>query len=181
MLRMKHRRPLSMTAIALRGRCLARCTSACGHKRVGPPMPAWFVAVRRWRCGGVDGYSPLADLSKENVGRLKVVWEWDRTKSGSPTGRFPTTFRAHGMMIDNVVYISTMYTRVVALDAETGAQIWAVRPGSLPMGTERPGDRLHPSRPHPLVGRGQTVHIPRQSASPHQAGCEDRAAGSAVW
>ena len=35
-------------------------------------------------------------------------------------------------MIDNILYLSTMYTRVVALDAETGAEVWR---GATPFST----------------------------------------------
>ena len=43
-------------------------------------------------------------------------------------------------MIDNVLYVSTPYNRVVALDAETGQQKWAFDPkayvdGQPPNGT----------------------------------------------
>ena len=43
-------------------------------------------------------------------------------------------------MIDNVLYVSTPYNRVVALDAENGKQLWAYDPrayeaGQVPNGT----------------------------------------------
>ena len=33
-------------------------------------------------------------------------------------------------MVGDVLYFSTMYTRVVALDAETGAALWTFDPGA---------------------------------------------------
>lgn len=76
-------------------------------------------------------YSPLADINAANVGRLTQAWEWSpdeqpRQEFGTQPGNFQNT----PLMIDNVLYVSTMYNRVVALDAETGKQIWSYDPKS---------------------------------------------------
>jgi quinoprotein glucose dehydrogenase len=43
-------------------------------------------------------------------------------------GTRPGMFENTPLMIDNVLYLSTPYNRVVALDAEPGAQLWAFDP-----------------------------------------------------
>ena len=76
-------------------------------------------------------YSVAADITRANVGQLEVAWEWDVGELPLPeTGTRPGAFQATPIMIDNVVYVSTMYTRVVALDAETGVELWAFDPKS---------------------------------------------------
>ncbi len=72
--------------------------------------------------------SPLSDINRQNVGRLQVAWEWTPNEKPHPSGAIPNNFSTTPIMIDNVVYVSTMYTRVVALDAETGKEIWAYDP-----------------------------------------------------
>ncbi len=92
-------------------------------------------AMVEWPFYGADQagtkYSPLTDINSRNVAQLHLVWEW---KTGElPLEQFgtrPGMFEATPLMIDNVLYFSTPYHRVVALNAETGAQIWAYDPKS---------------------------------------------------
>jgi quinoprotein glucose dehydrogenase len=70
-----------------------------------------------------------------------VEWEWaPREKALSQFGTRPGNFQATPLMIDNVLYFSTPYNRVVALNADTGAELWAFDPkayedGQPPNGT----------------------------------------------
>ena len=76
-------------------------------------------------------YSVLADITRANVDQLEIAWQWDPAEQPLPEyGTRPGAFEATPLMIDNVVYLSTMYARVVALDAETGDQLWAFDPKS---------------------------------------------------
>ena len=76
-------------------------------------------------------YSPAAEITRANVDQLKVVWEWEVGELPLPEyGTRPGAFQATPIMIDNVLYVSTMYNRVLALDAETGAELWAFDPKS---------------------------------------------------
>ena len=76
-------------------------------------------------------YSPLTDINPQTVSQLHVVWEW---KTGEvPLDQFgtrPGMFQATPLMIDNLLYFSTPYNRVVALNADTGAEIWTYDPKS---------------------------------------------------
>lgn len=86
-------------------------------------------------------YSPLADINRANVGRLAIAWEWKPAEDELPEfGTRPGTFQNTPLMIDDVLYVSTPYNRVVALDAETGAELWSFDPkayedGQPPNGT----------------------------------------------
>jgi quinoprotein glucose dehydrogenase len=74
-------------------------------------------------------YSPLAQIDRGNVQRLRVAWEW---KAGEQPmqdkGVRPGMFEATPLMIGGVLYLSTPYNRVVALDAATGRERWAFDP-----------------------------------------------------
>jgi quinoprotein glucose dehydrogenase len=86
-------------------------------------------------------YSPLDQINRSNVSKLKMVWEW---KTGeAPLPEFKTTpgnFEVTPIMIGGVLYLSTPYNRVVALDAESGRELWSYDPkayadGQPPNGT----------------------------------------------
>jgi quinoprotein glucose dehydrogenase len=118
-------RPLSV-ALALAASLVAPPLLAQVVPVVSPTLQEWTVY------GGDPGgskFSALADIDRTNVTRLKVAWEWrpedlPLEQFGTRPGNFQTT----PLMIDNVLYASTQYNRVVALDAETGRTIWTFDP-----------------------------------------------------
>jgi quinoprotein glucose dehydrogenase len=84
--------------------------------------------------GGDQGgthYSTLADINTSNVSRLRQAWTW---KTGEAElkeyGTRPGMFENTPLMVDNVMYVTTPYNRVVALDPETGAEMWSYDPKS---------------------------------------------------
>src|SRR5262245_15612108 len=86
-------------------------------------------------------YSPLADLNRSNAAKLAVLWEWQPEEDAlAQFGARPGNFQNTPLMIDNVLYVSTPYNKVVALDAETGSRLWSYDPkayedGQPPNGT----------------------------------------------
>src|SRR5262245_4427765 len=86
-------------------------------------------------------YSAAADINRETVSRLDVAWTWKPDEKPLAEYRTqPGAFQNTPLMIDNVLYISTPYNRVVALDAESGKQLWTYDPrayegGQVPNGT----------------------------------------------
>ena len=116
-----------------------------------------------WRYVGAEQshtkYSPLAGIDSTNVDRLQIAWQWDPNEMPLPEhGARPGTFEATPLMIDGTLYFPTMYSNVVALDAETGAEKWRFDPrvwelggrGASPGGFKhrgiafrRDGDDLH--------------------------------------
>ena len=84
------------------------------------------VAEQDWPFyGGDQGgmkYSTLADVNAATVTRLGIAWEWAPREKALPAfGTRPGTFQTTPLMIDNVLYFSTPYNRVVALNADSGA------------------------------------------------------------
>ena len=74
-------------------------------------------------------YSLATEITPANASDLQIVWRWDpREDALEKYGTQPSQFQATPIMIDDVLYLSTMYARVVALDSETGKQRWIFDP-----------------------------------------------------
>ncbi|MEP6782592.1 MAG: pyrroloquinoline quinone-dependent dehydrogenase [Acidobacteriota bacterium] len=90
---------------------------------------------------GASHYSPLEQITRENVGRLAIAWEWKPNEKDLPQfGTRPGAFQASPIVIDGVMYVSTMYYGVAALDPTTGKELWrydskAYEDGQPPNGT----------------------------------------------
>ena len=70
-------------------------------------------------------YSPLDQIERGNVGRLKPAWTYH---TGELRGRTGKTIECTPIVIDGVMYVTTGYLRVVALDAATGRERWQFDP-----------------------------------------------------
>jgi glucose dehydrogenase len=90
---------------------------------------------------GSTHYSPLAEIDRTSVARLRLAWQWKPGEDPKPDyGTRPGMFENTPLMIDDVLYLSTPYNRVVALNAATGAELWSFDPeayvdGQPPNGT----------------------------------------------
>jgi quinoprotein glucose dehydrogenase len=111
------------------------------------------------RDAGATRYSPLKQINTENVAGLQVAWTYDTPaavpETSGPPGQPadnesaapstpPTTppsvpgrprprqSEATPLVIDGVLYLGTAYNRVVALDADTGKEIWVKDIGHTP-------------------------------------------------
>ncbi|HTM25188.1 MAG TPA: pyrroloquinoline quinone-dependent dehydrogenase [Vicinamibacterales bacterium] len=86
-------------------------------------------------------WSAASDINRRTVSRLDVAWTWKPDEKPLPQfGTQPGSFENTPLMIDNVLYVSTPYNRVVALDAGRGREIWTYDPhayedGQPPNGT----------------------------------------------
>jgi quinoprotein glucose dehydrogenase len=89
---------------------------------------------------GGTRYSPLTEITPDNVTNLRVAWTYHMRPSTAATGgppssdadappaARPTRFsvsQATPLVIDGTMYVATPYGRVVALDADTGLERWA--------------------------------------------------------
>ena len=63
-------------------------------------------------------YSPLTQITKDNVGKLVPVWSYSLADLQGGEG-FP--------LVDNGVVYATTHDSTVAVDAATGKQIWRVK------------------------------------------------------
>ncbi len=70
-------------------------------------------------------YSELDQINRDNVGRLEVAWTYHTGDADPAKG---TTIECTPVVVDGVMYITTVKTKVVALDAATGKELWAFDP-----------------------------------------------------
>jgi len=78
---------------------------------------------------GGTRFSPLTQINRENVARLKVAWTLHTGDISEGRGaRKRSGFESTPLLVDGTVYLTTPFNRVIALDPETGAQRWAYDP-----------------------------------------------------
>jgi len=69
---------------------------------------------------GGTKFSPLMQITPANVTRLSVAWTYDTGEKGGGFRGWSVT----PLVIDNVMYFATYAGKLVALNAETGAELW---------------------------------------------------------
>jgi quinoprotein glucose dehydrogenase len=78
---------------------------------------------------GGNRHSPLSQINRENVGRLKIAWTYRTGELGAGFARADTlTFEATPILVRGSLYLSTATNIVIALDPATGAQRWRYDP-----------------------------------------------------
>lgn len=86
---------------------------------------------REWgRDPGGNRFSPLAQINRDNVAELRPVWthHCGEVSDGSRNST-RTAYECTPLMADGTLFVTTPYNRVLALDPETGAALWAFDPG----------------------------------------------------
>lgn len=74
---------------------------------------------------GSTSYSPLDQIDRNNVSKLRIAWRW-KTDNFGPTPEF--YYRVTPLMADGVLYTTAGIRRtVVAIDATTGETLWMYR------------------------------------------------------
>jgi quinoprotein glucose dehydrogenase len=77
---------------------------------------------------GGTRYSALTQIDRANVARLQVAWTYRTGESGGAPAYAHIAFEATPILVDGTLFVSTPYNRVIALDAETGAERWVYEP-----------------------------------------------------
>lgn len=91
------------------------------------------VPAAEWHAYGRTGlgqrYSPLAQITPANAGRLQEAWHY-RTGDvrGRPGDPEETTFEVTPLKVGERLFLCTPHQRVVALDATTGRELWRYDP-----------------------------------------------------
>ncbi len=94
------------------------------------------VSAQEWQSYGGDAggtrSSPLKQINRQNVGELRRAWTYhmgELDRQNNETGRHHVVpFESTPIVIDGALYFSTPSNRVIALDAETGKDIWRFDP-----------------------------------------------------
>ena len=136
---------------------LAAVLAACGAGEPGTgdgaPAPAVYAADDWPVYGGDPGglkYSSLADIDRSNVAGLEPAWTWETGEEPIPDAASPIqgervapgAFEATPIVINDTMWLSTPYNRVVALDAETGEEFWSYDPRAWEWGNLHRGCRF---------------------------------------
>lgn len=81
------------------------------------------------RDAGGTRYSPLAQVTRQNVAQLKPVWEY-HTGALTPKSELNSkaAFEATPILVDGTLYLSTPFNQVIALDPVTGKERWKYDP-----------------------------------------------------
>jgi alcohol dehydrogenase (cytochrome c) len=85
--------------------------------RLKNPGDADWLMIRRTYDGA--GYSPLAQITTDNVKRLQPVWSFS---TGQNNGH-----EAPPIVNNGVMFVATPGNQVIAIDAKTGVQLWRYR------------------------------------------------------
>lgn len=91
------------------------------------PDPADWPSWRRDR--GTSGYSPLGQITRDNVRQLRLAWAW---------GMEPGALQPEPLVYRGVMYLPHPGNVVQALDARSGALLWEYR-RTLPKGVSEEG------------------------------------------
>ncbi|GAB5449732.1 MAG: PQQ-dependent methanol/ethanol family dehydrogenase [Halioglobus sp.] len=125
---------ISRVIILLTSIFLAITMVACGHQEGAEPMAAAWVDGERlsaadnepgnWMSHGrtysEQRYSPLAGIKADNVEELGLAWSFDlNTQRG---------IEATSIVVDGVMYMTSAWSIVHALDARSGEPLWTFDP-----------------------------------------------------
>lgn len=114
------------------GAALAAAVLGCAEDRSSGPVDLSGPVADWPEYGGDKGglkYSPLAQIDAGNVDRLKPAWTYRHGDFADGTGEYgKTSFQATPIVVGDSLYFCTAFNRVIALDAESGAERWAFDP-----------------------------------------------------
>lgn len=96
-------------------------------------FPLLACAAADWPYYGGDAgggkYSALDEINRQNVTRLRPLWSFDvGDVSDGTKAPSRSAFEATPLVVDGVMYVTTPFHRLFALDAETGRQLWVYDP-----------------------------------------------------
>lgn len=121
--------PLRLSIVALGCSLIVQASAAdngIGGVRLAAGTPQTALSANGkadWALYGGNAlhqrYSPLAQITPENVQTLEVAWEVNTGVTGP--------YQATPIVVDGVMYVSLPYNHVVALDAASGREIWRYR------------------------------------------------------
>jgi len=85
------------------------------------------------RTAGWSGYggdlssrhSPLRQINRENVARLRVAWTYHTGDIDAPNY---SNIECAPLVVDDRIYLTSAFSRVIALEAATGREIWKFHP-----------------------------------------------------
>ncbi len=153
------RRPAAVTTGLLLAALLAGATSDASPA-VAQERPGDWPHYGRDLAG--TKHSPLDAIDRENVAGLRVAWTWATGDSAVAGPRQPIpgqelepgNFEATPLVVNDTMYVTTPFNRVVALEAATGDVIWTYDPETVEWGQPPNGTGLVHRGPALWTGSG---------------------------
>jgi quinohemoprotein ethanol dehydrogenase len=109
---------------------LACAAAAATGADVSPLSPEFDP--KNWsgvgRTAGETHYSPLAEINRDTVNRLRLAWSLDLDIGNS---------QSTPLAVDGVVYVAAGYSQVFAVDARNGKLLWHYDPGVLKLANKK--------------------------------------------
>ncbi|MDB6048900.1 MAG: glucose dehydrogenase [Pseudomonas sp.] len=75
-----------------------------------------------------DRYSPLAQITPENAGKLVPAWTYRTGDIPGPNDPGETTAENTPLKVNGMLYVCTPHSQVIALDPDTGKELWRFDP-----------------------------------------------------
>lgn len=101
-----------------------------------PPPLDYSGPTAQWpsygNTAGGTRYSPLTQIDRRNVEYLEPAWTYHTGdvsdgEEGAPAAN-KSAFQATPIVVDGTMYVATAFSRVIALDPETGTERWTFDP-----------------------------------------------------
>ncbi len=141
-LRGRIQRPGALLALSLAAAVIAGIASAlvAPHDRAGTlpmalasaPVTATDIPDGDWpaygRTNRGERYAPLADITPANVARLQPAWTYNTGALRRARDFAGVTFEATPIKIGTRLYLCASDTSAIALDIDTGAELWRFDP-----------------------------------------------------
>lgn len=102
------------------------CALSTADAQKKKPVADWPAYGRD---AGGSRFSPLNQINPANVAQLKTAWTY-RTgaEEVKAAGSRNAAFESTPILVDGLLYLTTPYSRVIALDPATGAERWTFDP-----------------------------------------------------
>jgi len=130
-------------------------------------LPLAIAQTDEWPAYGHDPggtrYSPLTQITAKNAAQLRRAWTYH-------TGEKGRTFETTPIVVKHVLYFSTQSQRIVALDPETGKELWTYDPKAGARDHRGvsywPGDAQTPPRIVFGTGDGRLIELDAKTGKP---------------
>ena len=108
-------------------------------------------------------YSPLDQITAENISQLQVVWRW-RSPDNDITVAQNSVFESTPLMVDGILYTSTSFSQVAAIHAATGKTLWTYDPQAYQFARPPNNGFLHRGVSYHEDRQGKKIHMPTGDA-----------------
>jgi quinoprotein glucose dehydrogenase len=114
---------------------VAAIAALCASPRAANAQSANPASATKndWAYYGHDAggtrYSPLTQINRENVAKLQVAWTFHTGDISDGSGRPKRSgLETTPILVDGVLYLTSPFNRVFAVNPETGKQLWVFDP-----------------------------------------------------